>query len=65
MVTSENDSDEILTLDSPWITITVHDHAKGRAYHALATGDFATTNPLRYTKAIQIGIKICQTNKKP
>jgi hypothetical protein len=31
MVTSENDSDEILTLDWPSITITVRDYAKKRA----------------------------------
>jgi len=31
MVTTENDSDEILTLDWLSITITVRDHAKKRA----------------------------------
>jgi hypothetical protein len=31
MVATENDSDEILTLDWPSITITVRDHAKKRA----------------------------------
>ena len=31
MVTTQNDSDEILTLDWPSITITVRDHAKKRA----------------------------------
>jgi hypothetical protein len=63
MVTSENDSDEILTLDRP--SITVRDHAKGRACCVLATGDFARANPLPYSKAIQIGTNICQTNAKP
>jgi hypothetical protein len=31
----------------------------------LATGDFARANPLPYSKAIQIGTNICQTNTKP
>jgi hypothetical protein len=34
-----HDSDEILTLDRP--SITVRDHAKGRACCVLATVDFA------------------------
>ena len=38
-MTTENDSDEILTLDRP--SITVRDHVKGRACCVLATGDFA------------------------
>ena len=39
MVTSENDSDGIFPLDRP--SITVRDHAKGRACCLLARGDFA------------------------
>jgi hypothetical protein len=31
----------------------------------LATGDLAKANPLPYSKAIQIGTNICQTNTRP
>ena len=63
MVTAENLSDEILTSDRP--SVTVRDHAKGRACCALATGDSQEANPLPYSKAIQIRTNICQTNTKP
>jgi hypothetical protein len=65
MVTSENDSDEILTLDWPSITITVRDYAKKRA---LCPHDRRFRKKRIHfpdSKAIQIGTNICQTNTKP
>ena len=38
---------------------------KGLTCAVLATGDFARANPLPYSKAIQIGTNVCQTNAKP
>ena len=63
MVTSENDSDEILTLDRP--SITVRDHAKKRALVSSRQEISQEANLLPYSKAIQIGTNICQTNTKP
>jgi hypothetical protein len=64
-VTTENDSDEILTLDWPSITITERDHVKKRATVSSQEEVSQEANLLPYSKAIQIGTNICQTNTKP
>ena len=47
MVTNENDSYEILTLDRP--SIAVRDQAKGRALCVLATVDFARSESTSFS----------------
>ena len=64
MVITENDSDEILTLDRTSITIAERDHAKETRAVSSRQEISQEKNPLPYSKAIQIRTNICQDEHK-
>jgi hypothetical protein len=64
MVITENDSDEILTLDRTSITIAERDHAKEIRAVSSRQEISQEKNPLPYSKPIQIRTNICQDEHK-